>query len=251
MSTASHTVCIVIPVYRPILTGWEKFSFERSIPHLGQFDVELIAPPDLNLDWYLERCPQCKIRHFASFYFESIRGYNQLMLDPDFYAEYQAYEFILVLQTDAMLLSAELQPWLNSNFDYIGAPWPQGHELFVNTGRFEGQYGTKVRAVVGNGGFSLRRNAKCIRLLKEMAVERQVFLAGGSSEDLFFAFMGQLSTDFVIPNEITASLFSMERLPLHYLHVNGGRLPLGLHAWFKNHFNEWASLLKIPEGIHD
>jgi hypothetical protein len=71
-------------------------------------------------------------------------------------------------------------------------------------------------------------------------------LQTGSSEDLFFSVMGSLSTKFVLPNEITASLFSMEGRPSFYFQVNGRKLPMGAHAWLKNEPNFWTLHMPTP-----
>ncbi|MDD5029330.1 MAG: DUF5672 family protein, partial [Rhodoferax sp.] len=66
-----------------------------------------------------------------------------------------------------------------------------------------------------------------------------------SSEDLFFAFMGQLSQTFVVPSETRASLFSLELQASRYFAMNGHIAPLGGHAWSKYEPQFWAPLLGI------
>lgn len=238
---STDRLCVVIPIYLPQLTGFEEFSFQYSVPFLAGRNVAFIAPSTLDAGWYIERCPHAEVRRFDDKYFASIKGYNHLLLDPDFYSGFLPFEYVLILQNDAMLLSDDVDPWLNKGFDYIGAPWPAGVEVFVNTERFEGEFGKRIRAHVGNGGFSLRRVKKCIALLHEFAVSRDVFIRAGSSEDLFFSLLGGLSADFVIPNEITASMFSLELTPEYYFHVNGGVIPLGTHAWWKRSRGFWRT----------
>jgi hypothetical protein len=57
-----------------------------------------------------------------------------------------------------------------------------------------------------------------------------------------------LSNDFVIPNEITASRFSMELQPSYYYAVNGGHLPMGGHAWWKYEPQFWRPHLPGMPG---
>jgi hypothetical protein len=114
------------------------------------------------------------------------------------------------------VLRDELDHWCAKPFDYVGAPWPKLYELLLQTGRFEGGFSKHVRINVGNGGLSLRRISKSIHLLEEFPIELDLFLRTGSSEDLFFSVMGSLSCDFVLPNEVTASLFAMESWPTYY-----------------------------------
>ncbi len=137
----------------------------------------------------------------------------------------------------------ELAMWCVQPFDYVGAPWPDGLELFVNLGTFQGDKGRRVRATVGNGGLSLRRIKKCIAILREFPDAIEYFQRSGSSEDLFFSFMGNLSLDFVMPNEITASRFSLELKPSFYYAINGEHLPMGGHAWWKYEMDFWRKVL--------
>lgn len=238
----SASVVVLVPIYQAQLDLLEQYSLDRSLAQLQGREVRLIAPEGLPLDYYHSRYPQLPVDTFASPAFESISEYSRMLLSDAFYARYAEWEFMLILQTDAVLLKDDLDYWCAQPFDYVGAPWPKPFELFVNTGRFEGSAGRHVRATVGNGGLSLRRIAKCRALLKEFAVEIMVFKHTGSSEDLFFAVMGNLSNDFVLPNEVTASRFSMEGWPAYYQQINGGHLPMGAHAWMKNEMEFWRAL---------
>jgi hypothetical protein len=192
---------------------------------------------------YLARYPHLTVDRFAPPAFSNLTEYSRLLLSESFYARYARWEFMLILQTDAVLLSDELDSWCAHPFDYVGAPWPKPFELYINTGRFEGDAGRHVRATVGNGGLSLRRISKCSALLREFELETSLFRQSGSSEDLFFSTMGLLSNDFIVPNEVTASRFAMEGLPQYYMRLNGGRLPMGAHAWMKNDLEFWRSVL--------
>jgi hypothetical protein len=241
----SAPVVVLVPVYLPRLEAQEEFGMDRSLALLRERDVRLIAPDGLDVGYYLQRYPQLTLERFASPAFENIPEYSRMLLSDAFYARFAAFEFMLVLQTDAVLLKDDLAYWCTQPFDYVGAPWPKPFELFVNTGRFEGSAGRHVRATVGNGGLSLRRIAKCRALLQEFAVEIAVFKHTGSSEDLFFAVMGNLSNDFVLPNEVTASRFAMEGWPAYYQRINGGHLPMGGHAWMKNEREFWCGLMDV------
>jgi hypothetical protein len=239
----STSVVVLVPVYQERLDSLEEYSLDTSLRHLLKREIRLIAPEKLKLDYYSARYPQIKVDRFPKPAFETISEYNRLLLSARFYERYATFEFMLVLQTDAILLKDDLDFWCTQAFDYIGAPWPKMFELYVNTGRFEGPAGKHVRVGVGNGGLSLRRISKCHALLHEFTIELGVFNQTGSSEDLFFSVMGALSNDFIIPNEITASRFSMEGCPAYYFQINGGHLPMGAHAWIKNEMNFWKKAL--------
>jgi len=237
----SHTA-IVVPLYREQLPQDEAYALGRSLPLVAQRPVYFLAPTGLDLSWYCAQWPTATVRRYPDEYFASIRGYNLLLLSPEFYRGFDQHEFLLVLQTDAILLSDELDHWAGQPYDYIGAPWPQGVEIDVKTDRFTGDLHQRVRAKVGNGGFSLRRVRKCIALLQEFPQALDVFRQTGSSEDLFFAIMGMLSIDFVLPGEMTAALFSLELMPARY-HAIQRRLPMGVHAWRKHDPGFWDTHL--------
>lgn len=240
------SVTVVVPIYRPLLDPLEQFSLDRSFTALSQRAIAFVGPRSLDRSHYSARYPGIAFHAFDDRYFESIRGYNLLLLSEGFHARFADREFMLVLQTDAIVLRDELDAWCDKPYDYVGAPWPDGYSLLVNAGPFAGEYGKMHKVMVGNGGFSLRRVHKCAALLREFPDIVRVFERSGSSEDLFFSVMGALSNDFVLPNEIVASCFSLELKPAYYFHVNGGRLPMGGHAWWKFDPAFWRALL--PEA---
>jgi hypothetical protein len=256
IQNAMKNAAVLIPIYKPGLDALETYSLDKSLavlhdrsaragsqPCAGR-DIFFIGPEGLDLRFYAERYPGIPFIAYAPHYFASIPGYNRLLLSQAFYTGFLPYEFMLILQTDAILLRDELDLWCAKPYDYIGAPWPDGYELFVHAGRFEGENGKRMRVHVGNGGLSLRRVRKCLGLLQEFAGDViDIFERTGSSEDLFFAFMGALSTDFLIPNEIVASHFAMELKPSAYLAVNGNKAPMGGHAWWKHEPEFWRGLL--------
>jgi hypothetical protein len=245
---------IIIPIYKEQLDALEHYSLNRSVAVLSaQQHVVFIGSENLPRAYYTEHYPQIPFMAFSESHFSSIANYNRLLLSHYFYKVFINYQFLLVLQTDAIILRDECEYWCAQPFDYIGAPWPDGYELFVNAGRFEGEYGKAVKVFVGNGGLSLRRIDKCLALLDEFKDILDVFERTGSSEDLFFSVMGALSNNFIIPNEIIASRFSMELKPSLYLTINGGHLPMGGHAWWKYEPDFWRQqfaeqLSALPEA---
>lgn len=238
-----HPVIVLVPIYKPTLDAFELYSLDHSLAVLNQHEVVLIGPEGLDVSFYTARYPGVRFRGYAPSYFASIKGYNHLLLSQEFYTEYLNYEFMLILQTDAIILRDELKLWCSQPFDYVGAPWPDGVEIFVNAGVFEGNNGKKTRAHVGNGGLSLRRTRQCLALLREFPIIVEVFEKAGSSEDLFFAILGGLSKNFILPNEIMASQFAVELRPSYYVAVNGGKIPMGGHAWWKYELDFWRQQL--------
>lgn len=242
---------VVIPIYQRELPAMEQFSLDISLARLQPRRPRCFIGPDgLDFSYYRARYPGIPLVSFAAQHFASVKGYSQLLLDPAFYRRFADHEFTLILQTDAVLLRDELDHWAQRPFDYIGAPWPAGIEVLVQVDRLAAMGGQQVRARVGNGGLSLRRNRQCMALLEEFPQARALFSHTGSNEDLFFALLGQLSRQFVLPNEVEASTFALELSPHHYLQLNGGQLPMGGHAWWKYDLPFWAAQLPpLPTAL--
>jgi hypothetical protein len=202
---------IVIPIYKATLDVWETFSLRRSVDTLPGRELVFIGPEGLDLSLYQQEYPQIPFIGFDPELFASIPGYNRLLLGKPLHERFADYEFMLILQTDAIILRDELDWWCEQPFDYVGAPWPQQYELMVELDRFVGDNRKHMKVSVGNGGLSLRRIAKCVALFDEFPDATRVFRHTGSSEDLFYSVMG----------------------------VNGGHLPMGAHAWWKYEPEFW------------
>lgn len=234
--------CIVlIPIYRDTLEPLEQFSLDFSVVRISNYEMRFLAPEKLDVGYYTRRYPGIPVQRFPDVFFASIQGYNQLLLTPSFYEQYFEYEFSLILQTDAVVLRDELSDWMERPYDYLGAPWPIPNELIVRIPPFDEDRSRHLRVHVGNGGLSLRRNKSCVELLHEYPSALDMFVRSGSSEDLFFSFIGALSKKFILPNEIVASSFSLELSPERYVAMNGGRLPMGAHAWWKHAPQFWMT----------
>lgn len=238
-----NSVIVLVPIYKKELDYYELYSINHSINKLKNRNIVFIGPKGLDYRFYAHSFPKIPIVEFEKDFFLSIEDYNRLLLNSFFYTFFNEYEFILILQTDAIILTDNLDYWSSNVFDYIGAPFYKPYELIVNLGSFEGNYSKLARVHVGNGGLSLRRVRKCISLLKEFEIAVNIFSGNGSSEDLFFSVFGSLSVNFIIPNEITASLFAMEINPSYYYVVNGGNLPMGVHAWQKYDPEFWKKYI--------
>ena len=240
---SAQQVVAAIPIYQPTLPAMDQYSLDQSVRVLAGRDLVFIAPEGLDISYYQSRYPGLRYEFFQPEYFSSIQGYNRLLLGHPLHDRFSAYEFLLILQTDAIMFRDDLDHWCSLPFDYVGAPWPIMYELFVNLDNFVGDNGKHMKVAVGNGGLSLRRIRKCVALFDEFPDAINVFRHTASSEDLFYSVMGALSRDFVLPNELTASLFAFEMRPSYYYSVNGKRLPSGAHAWWKHEPEFWRQHL--------
>ncbi len=147
---------VLIPIYKPQLDADEIFSINTSLSNLQGHDIYWVAPLGLDLSFYDEIFGSISTQFYDVEFFDGIIGYNKLLTSTFFYETFLKYEFILICQPDAIVLKPELQQWLEKPYDYIGAPWPKGYSLNIQTKKIPILDGVTCTAFVGNGGLSLR-----------------------------------------------------------------------------------------------
>ena len=259
---------VAIPVYRPELSAAEKVSIDRTVEVLAGRHLFLVGPA--RLDSYLqalcERYGQ-KLRHktFDDRFFAGIKGYNALMRSKVFYGSFSDHSHLLISQTDALVLSDELDFWCGRGFSYIGAPWFVGGSTPRQPLEFLG---------VGNGGFSLRNLSDFQRVLdtprripnfiKSRAGGRQGLLNlprrlkherwfaynvepffPTSNEDQFWGVLVPAAYPFFrVPRPDEAVAFAFEVAPRLLFELNGCKLPFGCHAWERCDRGFWEE--KLP-----
>ncbi|MFZ2956814.1 MAG: DUF5672 family protein [Candidatus Ozemobacteraceae bacterium] len=236
-------VVILIPIYGATLNLLEQFSIDYLVGKTTGRKLAFIGPQSLDKTYYLARYKDIEMRVFEDRFFESIIGYNKLLLNAEFYRAFSQYDYMLIHQIDALMFHDNLDYWMERQFDYIGAPWPNGVEVNLKVGKFSFGNGVNLKSYVGNGGFSLRSIQNTIALLHEFEEIKDYWLQSGSSEDLFFAFMGMVSDKYRIPNQMIASRFSMELEPGTYFTMNNEEIPTGCHAWWKHDFEFWKKII--------
>jgi hypothetical protein len=224
---------VLIPIYKEMLTVDEAFAVLISLKNLAGYQVFWIAPQSLNTDYYEKKFQVGAIKRYPDEYFSGTEGYSRLLVEKNFYRDFKNHEFVLICQTDAIVLRPDLINWLELPYDYIGAPWPGGYSLQLNITEISVVGGINCTAFVGNGGLSLRRVEACLKLIDEYKSMSDEWKRRGHAEDLFFAFMGELSKNFVLPNIMTAARFSHDIQPELLHQLIGGETPLGIHAWAK------------------
>lgn len=235
---------VLIPVYKPSLSADELFSVNVSIRQLNGFDIWWVAPKSLDLSYYLDRFPTVLTKRYPDRFFDGIAGYNRLLVSENFYSDFSAYSHILICQPDAIILQADLGRWIETPFDYIGAPWPKGCALKIEIPEIVCDEAIRCLAFVGNGGLSLRRNSGCISLIREFPRVARRWYDAGHAEDLFFGLLGNLSRHFVLPNLMTAAHFSHDVDPEYLVKLTGGKTPFGVHAWALYNRAYWESVFR-------
>lgn len=235
-------LCIIVPVYQEKIGDDAFFSFQFLKKNASGENIFIVAPEELNIVNYQEW--NWNISFFPQKYFTSVDGYTKLLLSSFFYERFQKYEYMLICQTDALLLKPVTQiiPFLELKYDYFGAPWPEGNTIYKYS--FKGisafaRFLQPQKCSVGNGGFSLRNISSTIALLNEKKRYTHIWNAG---EDCFFAYYGlKNSCGFKVAPLEVAYDFAVEKDAKKQ--ISSGRLPLGIHGW-KKYYPDFMAELK-------
>lgn len=251
---------IVIPVYKS-LEPIERGFLENGLVKTEGFEQVLAAPHHLNLDASFGKLQNLKVERFDDKYFESIEGYNQLMLNTGFYARFAAFEYLLIHQSDAYLFKNELNLWCDKGFDYIGAPWYRAAKL--NKGAFffwiYKKFWQPILArkrkngwlynKVGNGGLSLRKVKSAIEILnlcpQELLNQYLHTKSPHYNEDIFWSVEAPKIQKFKIPDWKEGLKFAVEFEPERAFKELNNELPFGCHAPLLNDEIFWRKY--IPE----
>ena len=102
----------------------------------------------------------------------NIRTYNKILKWTTFYEYFIDWEFVAIIQTDALICRRIDDVFFN--YDYIGAPWGWNNIL------------SKYRCF--NGGFSLRRVSKMIEICSKNNFHSLNIISGSPpNEDIFWS----------------------------------------------------------------
>jgi len=260
-------VAVLVPLYKESLLKSEEFSFRNTLALLSKHDIYVVCPDGLreyvsSLRKYFS-C-EFKSRFFPDQFFGSIAGYNKLLKSKLFYKSFDDYDYLLIVQTDALVFSDRLLEWCGRDYSYVGAPWFKGFDRPVNPLSFLG---------VGNGGFSLRKVSDFLRVLSYPRHIPNVMLADAinetekysvakfikhhlifsysfqplqpqTNEDYFWgALVPQRCEFFSVPEPEDALSFAFEVAPEYLYELNNRELPFGCHAWEKYNLKFWRDAL--------
>ncbi len=238
----SPSVAITVPAPTLRLGPDEELSLRHLREHLGGYDAYALTAGPGTL-------PGLRRLGFERKRLAGHRAYSRLLLSAEFYEAFAGYEFVLVYQLDSLVFRDELAAWCERGFDFVGAPWlrrdTDGRPHFMGA---------------GNGGFSLRRVASCLRVLEARTALTRLRSAAGLSVALAArgarrmsqgarAVRGALGTPYlfedkfwsleaplldpsfrVAPAEVAVS-FAFEAEPRFCFEQNARRLPFGCHKW--------------------
>lgn len=250
--------CVVIfPIYR-ILNELELSFLENGLDKTKGHKQIIIAPEGLIIDQSFRQLEILEVKRFPKPYFESINGYNKLLLSKDFYATFSLFEYMLIHQPDVYLFKNELDYWCERNYDYIGAPWFRPDKLnkgsilsFIEKTKQSFKSNTVYCSrynKVGNGGLSLRNIKTALKLLSitpQKLLDKYLNSEGCDfNEDIFWSLEAPLIlTEYKVPKWEEAMHFAIEFQPsIAYKYLNK-TLPFGCHAPLKHEPEFWKEFI--------
>ena len=165
-----HTCAVVVPIYQPLTSPAERLSLQQTLDTLTDRPVYVVGPHKLEPYFNqlrVEFHSRIRYKTYADQFFMGVKGYNNLLLSRCFYQAFDEYEYMLIVQTDALVLSNALEEWCAKQYSYVGAPWFDGYTTPTRPLRLSN---------VGNGGFSLRRIPDFLKVLSRPRVFKNVLM---------------------------------------------------------------------------
>lgn len=266
---------MVIPIHKEDPDIYELISFVQCFKLLQNHPIYVLAPQNLNLQKYRKVVTNFETIFIDPIWQSSLKQYNKLKVSLFFYNLFKGYHFLLTYELDSFVFKDELSDWCSTRYDYIGAPWFNGHNIPVEPLHLIG---------VGNSGFSLRSISKCIKILKRISLLQNIrkfwfksFLQSilrfenvlkyfnflfkikdfKKLRDLFFFdkemyedrywsdFIPSLFSDFATAPISMALRFSFEAKPSLLYKMNNNNLPFGCHAWRKFECEFWERFINV------
>lgn len=234
---------VVIPIYKVQMSRFESISLLQCSKVLSNHDVYYIAPFGFDYKQYRDIF-NAPIKYYDKKYFQNISGYNNLMMTKNFYESFLEYDYMLIYQLDGFCFSDGVGYFMSLGYDYIGAPWLDGMNLY--TYNFKGcgmlkklfpKVGFIARLYVGNGGVSLRKIDSIIAAFNayEAIISQWRF-----NEDILYSYLGEMDySRFKVADVSTALKFSFEMSPSKCFQANEYKLPCFCHAWWKYDMDFW------------
>jgi Protein of unknown function (DUF5672) len=269
-------VVILIFAHKASLEWYEEIALKQCFRILGRHPIRMICPRGLNVEAYRAIVPQLEVDFIPPHWQSSRLNYNRLKSLPFLYRRYRQYDYMLTYELDAFVFRNELLDWCAKGWDYIGAPWFEGHDSAKPDAPFLG---------VGNSGFSLRRiqamidvfstwrniqptmeivrevrSSNLSRVRKLAAVTKRLifnnfhppFTPANSDEsrphkihdDNFWCEVPKRLPDFKVADLEQAKQFSFEVNPSRLYADIGGRLPFGCHKWMEYEPGFWKEFIE-------
>jgi hypothetical protein len=262
-------VAILIPTHKYIFNYYEEQSISKVFSFYKNFlDIYFICPENIKENF---KNYGVKIASFPDKFFLNHKAYNKLCMNKSFYYRFKKYEYILISQTDSIILEDKLSFWCQSDLSYIGGP--SFHKKNITKEPKSPKY-------FCNGGFSLRKVNDFIEVLEsnkiffkniDLKQLNQIFFRGYFlkysklffdliftnnkahfidnfflNEDVFFTYFAKLfSLNFKTPKNVNDCASFAFSDGIKYFIENFRNTPFGIHGYNR----EIHSLLKEKKLI--
>lgn len=212
---------IVSVIYKRTLLDPEMLSLKKCVEVFkDKRDIVLVCPEDLDISFYQSHFDyDFKFIRLEKQWFSSWHHYSWLCKWPEFYKQFEEYDYILIYQLDCWCFEDTLDYFMDLGYDYYGGPVTVGcwndHET------------------VGNGGLSLRKVKSFIEELEKNPLEdEERFVA----EDVYFSCSPKMKNLKVCPLDIALQFaFSSDTSETfeYWFKKTNSVLPMGFHNFYK------------------
>lgn len=227
--------CVVIPIYKDNPGKDDIHSLQQCLRKLWKHDIFIITFNGLDkhsYDIFIKRNKaHCQYEYFDKEFFDSIAGYNRLMISEQFYNRFSSYDYLLIYQLDAYIFKDELSKWCSLNYGFLGAPLPQDLSIAVEDAHNKISKNKISLTRSFNGGASLRKISDFIQVIKENRGTIHEWYNDGLNEDIIFS---ALFLNKELPSDAEAREFSIDMFPKEEFEKNGRKLPMLCHGWTKS-----------------
>jgi hypothetical protein len=232
MATLEQSLVLVTPTHKADFTEQEEIFLRISLQSNSNLTHFFVIPDDLDITKISEKFSDSEFKRMPKEYFQSARAYNRLMLSNLFYEHFTAYQYLLVVQLDALLLRS-IRSEDYEGYDYVGAPWRK--TLRVSTYKRDLHANNKrliwlpyLTVAVGNGGLSFRKVSVFLELLRNPELKKfdSRVWDGSHNEDFVLSYFLK-KFKYKVPSKRHAAIILQEE---DFANCVDTKTLLGVHA---------------------
>jgi hypothetical protein len=232
MATLGHSLVLVTPTHKADFTEQEEIFLGISLEFNSDLTHCFVVPDNLDITKISQKFKNSQFKRMPKEYFQSAKAYNRLMLSGLFYEQFANYQYLLVLQLDALVLrSIRSEDYVG--YDYVGAPWRK--TLRVSTYKRDLHANNKrlfwlpyLAVSVGNGGLSFRKIYVFLELLRKSELKKfdSRVWDGSHNEDFVISYFLK-KFKYRVPSKRNAGIIFQEE---DFKYCVDTKALLGVHA---------------------
>lgn len=194
---ANQKLAVVYITHR-VFTEEEIGLLRFSLPNLNAYDKFLVVPAQMSVQREFEDFNAVEL---DPYYFRHINGYNELLMTSDFYRHFIAYENILVLQPDCVVLKPGIDEFCDKSL-FLGASFNSPKYInriwlmkYPRIGHLLSRFRIGFKMYGFNGGFSVRNIPYFIEHAPALRTKSRRLLY---REDILYSYIYQQEYDYEI-----------------------------------------------------